>query len=144
MSSARVASVPGGPRAYRAQLRLLGPLAALAPPLAAGVLALVLLHGNGSLARGAAGFASAVLAAPALLAFGAPLASGAGRYGLAVACSAVAWLLLGALATYRATRSPVATWREFWREYAWMLAGVWIGVLVAALVVDLALGNPML
>lgn len=117
---------------------------ALAPPAGAGLLALVLLRGNDSLGRGAAGFAAAVLAAPGLLVAGAPLTSGGGRYLVAIACSALAWVVLGTLAAYRATRSPVATWREYWREFAWMLSGVWIGVLFAALMVNFALGNPML
>jgi hypothetical protein len=139
-----VAPVPSGPRAYRSQLRVLGPLVALMPPAAMGLLAVALLHGNDSFGRGAAGFATAVLAAPGLLIVGAPLSTGGGRYVLAVLASAVAWLLLGALAAARATRSPVATWREFWREFVWMLVGVWLGVLCAALLVDFALGNPLL
>jgi hypothetical protein len=138
------APVPSGPRAYRSQLRVLGPFVAVAPPTVLGLLALVLLHGNHSLGRGAAGFAAAVLAAPGLLVAGAPLASGGGGYVLAVLASAVAWLLLGGLAAARATRSPVATWREYWRELAWMLAGVWLGVLFAALLVNFSLGNPLL
>lgn len=135
--------VPSGPRAYRSQLRVLGPLAALVPPGVAGLVALALLRGNESLGRGLLGFAAAVMAAPGLLVAGAPLTSGAGRYLLAIAASALAWSVLGGVAAHRATRSPVATWRDYWREYAWMLAGVWFGVALAALIVDIALGNPL-
>lgn len=133
-----------GPRAYRARLRMLGPLAALMPALVMGAVALLMLRNNSSLARGIGGFALAIFAAPGLLAAGVPLSSGASTYFVAIVASAALWLLIGVLASRRATRSPVATWRDFWREWAWPAAGVWIGVAGALAVADLVLGRTLL
>ncbi len=133
-----------GPRAYRARLRFLGPFLALVPAAVMGVIALTMLHGNTSLAKGVGGFALAIFAAPFLLAAGVPLSTGSGTYLLAVLASAALWFAIGVLAAFRATRSPVATWRDFWREWAWPAAGVWIGVGVALLVADLVLGRTLL
>ena len=83
---------------------------------------------------GLVGLFGGVVAAPGLLVAGAPLADES-NYPLAVVASAPLWLLIGLVASRRATRSPMATWREYWREYAWMFAGVAFGAsgsLVAA------------
>jgi hypothetical protein len=135
--------VPGGPRHYRSRIRTLGPLASLAPPAVLGVLALLLLHGSESASRGVPGFVLALLAAPALLAFGVPLTAGAGVYLLAALASAVLWLVIGVIAAARATRSPAARWRDFWREWGWPAAGVWLGVGVAFVIADLVLGKAL-
>ena len=50
---------------------------------------------------------------------------------------------LGTVAARRATRRPVATWRDFWREYFWLAGGVWLGVIVALVLVALVLGRPI-
>ncbi len=128
------ASVPAGPRSYRRRLRALGPPAALAVPAGALVLALVLWRlapagGTGELVAGALGWLLATLALPTAVLVGLPFAGGAPRYLLAVLSSALVWLVLGAVAARRATRSPVATWRDWWREFVWLLAGVWLGVI---------------
>jgi hypothetical protein len=115
----------------------------LAIPAALGAAALVVLHGSTSTGRGLSGFVLAVLAAPALLVAGAPLRSGTSVYVGAVAASGVMWLILGALAGRRATRRPAATWRNFWHEFAWMLAGVWAGVVVGLLATNLMLGQNL-
>ena len=135
--------MPAGPRAYRSQLRAFGPVAALLIPAMLGVAALISLHGSTSAGRGVGGFVLAVFAAPALLVAGVPLRSGTGLYIGAVAASAVMWLLLGTLASRRATRRPVATWRNFWHEFAWLLAGVWAGVGVGLLAANLLLGQSV-
>jgi hypothetical protein len=135
--------VPHGPRAYRGQVRRLGPLAGLVPPAVLGVLALVLLEGNSSAWRGLSSYLCAVLAAPCLLVAGVPLSSGTGVYLVGIAGSAVIWLALGTLAARRATRRPVATWRDFWREYLWLAGGVWLGVILALGIVALVLGRPV-
>jgi hypothetical protein len=116
---------------------------ALVPPGVLGVLALLLLRGHTSLARGVAGFLTAVLAAPGLLVAGVPLRSGRAVYLGAVVGSAVLWMLLGAVAARRATRLPVASWRDFWREYTWLAAGVWLGVIVALIAVNLVFGRAL-
>lgn len=135
--------MPGGPRQYRARIRTFGPLASLVPPGVLGLLALLMLNGSTSAGRGVPGFLFALLAAPALLVFGAPLAGGAGVYFLAAAVSAVLWLAIGVVASRRATRSPAPRWGDFWREWAWPAVGVWLGVGVALLVADLALGKAL-
>lgn len=132
-----------GPRAYRSKLRGTGPIVALVPPGVLGVLSLVLLSGHTSLVRGLAGFLTAVLAAPGLLVVGAPLRSGSAVYLGAVAGSAVFWMLLGAVSARRATRLPVASWRDYWREYLWLAVGVWCGVVVALIVVNLVFGRAL-
>jgi hypothetical protein len=136
--------VPQGPRAYRTSIRRLGPLAALLLPAAVGGLALLLVRGSASSARGLPGFGLAVLAAPALLVFGVPMRGGTGTYVAAALTSAALWFVLGLVAARRATRQPAATWRDFWREYAWLAGGVWLGVVLAALAADLVLGRPFL
>jgi hypothetical protein len=108
-----------------------------------GVVSLMMLHNNTSLARGVGGFAAAVFAAPGLLVIGAPLRTGGGPYAAAIVGSAVMWMLLGVLAARRATRSPVASWRDFWREYSWLAAGTWIGVLAALVAVNLVFGRAL-
>jgi hypothetical protein len=138
------APVPQGPRAYRLRIRRLGPLVGVLPAALLGVVSLVLLHDNTSTARGVAGFLTAVLAAPGLLVAGAPMVDGVGAYGPAVLGSAVVWLLIGAVASRRATRSPVATWRDFWKEHLWLAAGVWLGVVAALVAANLVLGGAFL
>ena len=113
------------------------------PPLALGGLAVVLLHHNESTVRGAAGFVAAILAAPGLVLVGMPLSTGAAVWLVGLGGSAVLWLWIGAVASKRATRSPAASWRDFWREFAWLAAGVWIGTIAAFAVADLVLGRPL-
>lgn len=137
-------AVPHGPRAYRRQIRSLGPVAGLLPPALLGGLALMLNRGSTSTLRGSTSFLSAVLAAPCLLAAGVPLSSGTGVYLASIAASVVIWLILSSLASRRATRTPVASWRDYWREYIWLAAGVWLGVCAALLAADLMLGRPVL
>jgi len=136
--------VPNGPRAFRYRLRRLGPFAALLPAAVLGVAALMALHGNTSASRGVLGFAATLLAAPVALVLGVPLAAGNGRLLLGIVASAVMWMLAGLLAARRATRSPVATWRDFWREFAWLAIGVWLGVAVALGVIELLVGRLLL
>lgn len=136
--------VPDGPLAFRYRIRRLGALVGLVPAglLAAG--SYFALHDNTTTTRGVVGFAAAVLAAPALLAFGAPLATGSSKLVLAAAVSMFLWLAIGMVAARRATRSPVATWRDFWREFFWMAGGVWLGVVIALVVVQVTVGGALL
>ena len=135
--------VPMGPRAYRSKLRGSGPFVALLPPGILGVFSLLLLRGHTSLARGVAGFLTAILAAPGLLVAGAPLRSGRSVYLGAVVGSAVLWMIVGAIAARRATRMPAASWRDYWREYVWLAAGVWLGVVLALGAVNLIFGRAL-
>jgi hypothetical protein len=112
--SEEAVAVPAGPLAYRRRLRQLGPLMALLPP---GVALLC------------AGLAA--LALPTSLVVGMPWEGSAARYLVMAASSVALWMLLGWMAARRATRSPVADWRDWWREFVWPLVGVWAGVLGA-------------
>ena len=136
--------VPAGPRAYRARIRTVGPFLALLPPAALGVVSWLMLHDSDSVGRGLGGFVAAVFAAPLLPVVGAPLRSGGGLYVLAAVASAVVWLLVGVVASRRATRTPVATWRNFWTEWAWMASGVWAGVALSLVASNLVLGRAVL
>lgn len=137
--------MPDGPLAYRHRLRWFGPLMALAAPLGALVLAAYVASGTdatgkGLALKGAAVFALTLCALPTALLAGIPWNGGGDRYLLAVASSILVWLVIGAIAGQLATRTAVATWRDWWREYAMLAAGVWAGVIVALGIVALALG----
>ena len=86
----------------------------------------------------------AILAAPGLLVAGAPLAGNTRVYATAVGGSAVMWLLLSLAAARRATRTPVATWSDFWKQYLWLAGGVWLGVVGALVAANLLLGGAFL
>ncbi len=103
----------------------------------------MMLRGHTSTARGVAGFVFAILAAPGLLVVGAPLTTGSGAYVPAILGSAVVWFAFGVVAARRATRIPVAAWGDFWREYIWMAAGLWVGVIGALLAANLVLGRAL-
>ena len=119
-----------GPRWYRSRIRLWGPFAALIVPAIVGAIAYGSLHLSDTAWSGAVGLIGGVFAAPGLLAAGAPFGD-RDLYPLAVLASAVMWMLVGFLASRRATRNPMATWPDFWRHYAWMCGGVWAGAAIA-------------
>ena len=116
---------------------------ALVVPAATAVVGLGMLRGSTSTVRGVVGFLLTVLAAPALLVLGAPLRSGTSTYAFAAIASAVLWMLLGVLASRRATRRPVASWRDFWREYLWLVAGCWVGAVLSLVATNLVLGSTI-
>jgi hypothetical protein len=136
--------VPAGPRAYRARIRAVGPLVGLVPPAVLGLVAWLMLHDSESASRGIGGFVAATFAAPLLPVAGAPMRAGGGLYVAAAAASVVLWLVIGTVASRRATRVPVATWRNFWTEWAWLAAGTWGGVVVALVASNLVLGRALL
>ena len=102
-----------------------------------------MLRNNTETWRGVGGFLLSIVAAPVLLVMGAPLTSGR-SYTLALLGSAALWVLLGTVAARIATRTPVATWRDYWREFLWLAGGVWIGVIVALIAANLILGGAFL
>ena len=116
---------------------------ALAPPAAMGAVAWLLLRGNESTLRGVLGFLLGVLAAPVLLVAGVPLEGSTAVYVVSVAGSAALWLLIGLAASRRATRTPVASWRDYWREYLWLAGGVWLGTIGALVAANLVLGRTL-
>lgn len=91
---------------------------------------------------GAVGLIGGVFAAPALLAVGAPFGDRS-SYPLAVAASALLWLLVGFLAARRATRNPTATWADYWRHYGWMCAGIWAGAALALVVAAVSISDSL-
>ncbi len=112
--------------------------------MAMGALAWWLVRDNTSTARGVLSFVLAILAAPVLLVAGVPLSTGTQVWVVSLAGSAVLWLLVSVVAARRATASPVASWRDFWREYFWLAGGVWLGVVGALIAADLVLGRALL
>lgn len=89
---------------------------------------------------GAVSFVFMVLAVPAMPILGVPAAGGGHRMLMAVLVSAVAWWLLGQLSAARATRSPVAGWREWMREFLVVGLGLWVGAIGGLLLGALVLG----
>jgi hypothetical protein len=136
----QVREVPDGPVAYRRRIQRLGPLAALIVPglvLAAAIFVWRAWPCDGSACwtKGKFGFVLAELAAPTLLAVGYPLQSSTARLLVAAFTSIVMWMIIGGWAASRAVRSPVATWRDWVREYVVILIAVWAGVVLALFVV---------
>jgi len=128
--------VPHGPVAYRRRVRRYGPLAGLIVPslvLAAAVLVWRIWPCDGSacVKNAEVGWVLASLAAPTALVAGFPLEGGTIRLALAGAGAVVLWLAIGGWAARRCARLPVAGWREWWREYLWLLVPIWGGTLAA-------------
>lgn len=107
------------------------------------MVALGLLAGGNDAARGVAGFAAAVLAAPLLPVLGVPLRSGSTPVTVAIVGSIVVWLGLGGWAERRAARSSSPSWSRFAAEYLWMVLAVWFGLVLAAVASNLVLGRPL-
>lgn len=84
-----------------------------------------------------------VSAAPGLLVAGAPFADSS-RYPLAVLASVPLWLALGFLASRRATRRAVASWRDYWRELTWLTVGVVLGAVGALIAATAILGESLI
>jgi hypothetical protein len=128
--------VPHGPVAYRRQIRRYGPFAGLIVPglvFAAAVLVWRIWPCDGSacVKNAEVGWVLASLAAPTALVAGFPLEGGTIRLTIAGVSAVVLWLALGSWAARRCARLPVAGWREWWREYLWLLIPVWGGTLAA-------------
>lgn len=142
-SGAPVASaIVAGPRWYRGRIRLWGPFLGLLIPALVGFVAYGALRWFDTAWSGAVGLIGAVLAAPTLLAVGAPF-SDRDLYPLAVAAGGVVWLLVGLLASRRATRNPMATWADFWRHYLVMLVGIWVGAGAALMIATISIGESL-
>ena len=134
--------VMAGPRWYRARIRVLGPFLGVVPMAILGGVALVALRlGEGRLS-GLVGLIGGVSAAPGLLLAGAPLAS-SDNYPLAVLASVPLWLVLGLIASRRATTQVVASWRDYWRELTFLAVGVFLGALAALIAATQILGESI-
>ncbi|MFW2334761.1 hypothetical protein [Ilumatobacter sp.] len=132
-----------GPRWYRARIRLLGPLFGLIPMIILGAIAMVALRLGDGRTSGLIGLVAGVSAAPGLLIAGAPFSDDA-AYPLAVLASTPLWLLLGLLASRRATRSSIATWRDYAREMLWLTIAVVLGAGGALIAATASLGESLI
>lgn len=106
-----------------------------------GIAMLALRIGDGRLS-GLVGLIGGVSAAPGLLLAGAPLASSE-NYPIAVLASVPLWLVLGLIASRRATTQVVASWRDFWRELTFLVIGVVLGALAALIAATQILGESI-
>jgi hypothetical protein len=132
-----------GPRWYRTRIRVLGPLLGLVPMALFGAVAWLSLRIGDGRTSGLLGLVAGVAAAPGLLFAGAPFADDS-SYPMAVVASIPMWLLLGWLASRRATRSTVASWRDFWREMTFLTLAVLLGAIVALAAATSILGESLL
>ncbi len=132
-----------GPRWYRARIRVLGPLLGLVPMALLGAVAWLSLRMGDGRESGMIGLVAGVSAAPGLLFVGAPFADDS-QYPMAILASIPMWLLLGLFASRRATRSTVASWRDYWREMTYLTLAVVLGAIVALAVATSVLGESLL
>jgi hypothetical protein len=131
-----------GPRWYRTRIRLWGPLLGLAVPGVVGTIAYLALRLSDTAWSGAVGLIGGVFAAPGLLVVGAPFGERS-LYPVAVGASVLGWVLVGVLASRRATRNPMATWSDFWRHFAWLCGGIWAGCSIALGVAALVISDSL-
>jgi hypothetical protein len=131
-----------GPFWYRSRIRRLGPFAGLIVPATLGLIAIVVLRFFDGAWSGAVGLIAGVCAAPGLLVVGAPFGDSS-HYPLAIAGSAVMWMLVGLLASRRCTRNPMATWTDYWRQFFGLCAGIWLGCCAALLVAAMVVGQSL-
>jgi hypothetical protein len=108
-----------------------------------GAVSIVALRLGDGRTSGLTGLVAGVSAAPGLLVAGAPLADNA-QYPLAVLASVPLWLILGFLASRRATASPIAAWRDYWRELFWLAIAVVFGASAALIAATAILGESLI
>ena len=131
-----------GPRWFRLRIRSRGPFLAVVPPAVLGAVALLSLNLFDGKTSGYVGLILGVLAAPILLAVGAPF-SDSSLWSIGIALSAMLWLIVGAVAARRTTRNPMAGWPDFWRTFFWLAGGIWIGAAAALVVARYAVGEAL-
>jgi hypothetical protein len=131
-----------GPRWFRLRIRSRGPFLAVIPPALLGLVALASLRLFDGRTSGYIGLVAGVMAAPGLLAVGAPF-SDSSLYPVGIALSAMLWLIVGAMAARRTTRNPMAEWTDFWRTFTWLAGGIWLGCASALGVAGLAVGEAL-
>ena len=122
--------------AYRRKIRRYGPFAGLVLPALVFVAALVVWRiwpcaGSACVKNAELGWVLASLAVPTALVVGFPLEGGSARLALAGVGAVLLWLGVGLWAARRSARYPIAGWREWWREYLWLLVPVWGGTVAA-------------
>ncbi len=107
-----------------------------------GSIAWVALKTSDGRLSGILGLFGGVSAAPGLLIAGAPFGDES-QYPLAVLASIPLWMLLGFVASRRATRSVVASWRDYWLQLTWLTIGVIAGSVAALVAAASILGESM-
>jgi hypothetical protein len=112
------------------RIRLLGPVLGMVPMAVLGAVSWLSLRMGDGRTSGLLALVAGVSAAPGLLFVGAPFADDA-NYPMAILASMPLWLVLGLIASRRATRTTVASWRDFWREMTYLTVAVVIGAIVA-------------
>jgi hypothetical protein len=112
------------------RIRLFGPVLGMVPMAVLGAVSWLSLRIGDGRTSGLLALVAGVSAAPGLLFVGAPFADEA-KYPMAILASMPLWLVLGLIASRRATRSTVASWRDFWREMTYLTVAVVIGAIVA-------------
>lgn len=108
-----------------------------------GAISLISLRVGDGRPSGLIGLMSGVSAAPGLLVAGAPFADDA-RYQLAIVASIPLWLLLGLLASRRATNRSLASWGDYARELTWLTIGVVMGAGAALVVAVAVVGESLI
>jgi hypothetical protein len=127
-AAARSAPVRGGPVAYRLALRRKGPFLALLVPLGLAAFGYVVWTASAGIRPALIVWFLAVLAMPTAMLVGLPLFASTATLWAGVASSALVWWLLGRYAARRPTRSPIATWRDWWREFVVLTLAMWAGI----------------
>ena len=108
-----------------------------------GAVSVIVLRVGEGRTSGLIGLVTGVSAAPGLLVAGAPLADDH-QYPLAVLASVPLWLILGFLASRRATASPIAAWRDYGRELFWLTIAVVLGASAALIAATAILGESLI
>lgn len=121
---------------------MLGPLLGLLPMAVFGGTSMLALRIGDGRTSGLIGLLGGVSAAPGLLVAGAPLA-GDEHYQVAVLASIPLWLVLGLIASRRATVSAVASWRDYWWELLLLAGSVVFGAICALLAATQVLGESL-
>ena len=135
-------TISAGPRWYRRRVRTFGPLLGLLPMALLGAIAFGALQLDDGRASGMVGLLAGGAAAPGLFVAGAPFADDT-HFPLAVAASVPLWLVLGFVASRRATRRALASWRDFWRELMWLTIAVVAGAALALAIATAQLGQSL-
>ena len=121
---------------YRRRIRrwsaVVGVLVPVVVIAVAGAIFAIPCDGSQCVVRHGPGWGLGALGAPTAVLAGMPWNRGPIVLTITIATSALLWLVIGRWAGRRATRSPVADWRDWRREYWWLVVPVWIGTAMAA------------
>lgn len=120
-----------------------GPVLGIVPPLALGLISLIVLRVGSGRMSAVFGLLTGVIAAPGMLIIGAPIAD-EGSYPTALILSLVFWVAIGAIAARRAIRRPFACWRDYWWQYTLLAVATAMGALIGLAVAAARIGETLL